>query len=63
MRNIDLFMKHFAWAKDGQAAINELAEYLSKITGPCPIEHAVPCPNDCKSCWKHYLESEVKEQW
>lgn len=63
MRNIDLFMKHFVWAMDGQAAINALAGYLAKLNGPCPIGHVGPCPQDCKSCWKHYLESEVSEQW
>lgn len=61
MRNIDLFMKLFSWSMDGQAAINALAGYLDQIGGPCPIEHDVdPCPHDCEACWKHYLESEVK---
>jgi hypothetical protein len=61
MRNIDLFMKHFAWAMDGQAAINALAGYLDQIVGPCPIDHGYVCIHDCKSCWKHYLESEVQD--
>ena len=61
MRNIDLFMKHFAWAMDGQEAINALAGYLDQIVGPCPIDHVHDCIHDCKSCWKHYLESEVQD--
>lgn len=61
MRNIDLFMKHFSWAMDGQAAINALAGYLDQIGGPCPIERTDRCPHDCEVCWKHYLESEYIE--
>lgn len=61
MRNIDLFMKHFAWGMDGQSAINALSGYLNQIGGPCPIEHVDRCTHDCEDCWKHYLEGEVKE--
>ena len=64
MRNIDLFMEHFLWSRDGQAAIDALAGYLDQIGGPCPIDHDIDhgsgsCPEDCKLCWRHYLEREV----
>ena len=58
MRNIDLFMEHFSWSKGGEAAINALAGYLDHFGGPCPIDHD-SCPEDCKLCWKRYLEREV----
>lgn len=60
MKNIDLFMSHFAWSYSGRKAVDTLAYFLGKESGPCPKDSPVKtCCHDCKLCWTQYLESEV----